>query len=124
MAYLNANRLSLLKTGAYTPEKLVSEETNLNIELTVLCETEMTSDASMRETIKEVVKLSELIKNLLPHYSFAKPEQKDRMIRIIFSELTLSENTLQYKCKKGFEALSSRFIASCDPSGQRLETHR
>ena len=110
LSYLGTNRLMLLKTGAYTPEKLVAEEATLNLELTSQCEAEVTSDVSMRETIKDVVKLSELLKDALPWYSIAKPEEKDLMIRVIFSELSISENSMRYKCKKGFQALSSRFI--------------
>jgi len=115
LAYLNANRLSLLKTGAYTPEKLVVEEASLNLELTALCDTEKASDVSMRETVNDVVKLSELLKNSLPYYSNANPDEKDKIIRVIFSELIISENTLDYKCRKGFQSLSNRFIAYGDP---------
>jgi len=117
LAYLNANRLMLLKTGAYTPEKLVAEETGLNLALGALKQAEDVSDISMRETIKDVEKLSELLKGAYPVYQLAKPEEKDRIIRIIFSELTLSENTLEYKCKNGFQALESRFVASSDLIG-------
>jgi hypothetical protein len=66
-----------------------------------------------------VVKLSELLKTVVPYYSIAKPEKKERVIRTIFSELTLTENTLQYKCRKGSVALQSRFVASGDPTGNR-----
>jgi site-specific DNA recombinase len=119
LAYLNANRLMLLKTGAYTPEKLVADETSLNLELNALCNEEMASDVSMQQTVKEAEKLSELLKDVANTYSFASPQAKDRIIRVIFSELTPSENTLQYKCRKGFEALSSRFIPDCDPTRNR-----
>lgn len=119
LSYLNANRLMLLKTGAYTPEKLVLEEAALNHELNTLSNEEIASDVSMQETVREVVKLSELLKKALPYYSFGNPQEKEKVIRIIFSELSVSENTLEYKCTKGFEALSSRFIPECDPTGNR-----
>ncbi len=117
LAYLNANRLSLLRSGAYTPESLVEEETKLNIELTALKDDENTSDESMTQTIKDVVKLSELLKDAHNTYSFAEPMEKEKFIRVIFTELTISENTLDYQCKNGFKALSSRFVASCDATG-------
>ncbi len=117
LAYLNANRLMLLKTGAYTPEKLVVDEATLNVELDALKQDEDTSDASMRETVRDVVKLSELLKNAAVVYSFATPQEKEKIVRVIFSELTLSENTLEFKCKKGFQALASRFIPNHDPTG-------
>ena len=119
LSYLNTNRLPLLKTGAYTPEKLVMEEARLNLELNTLNEAEAISDVSMAETVKEVVKLSELLKTVVPYYSIAKHEEKEQVIRTIFSELTLTENTLQYKCRKGFVALQNRFVASGDLTGNR-----
>jgi site-specific DNA recombinase len=102
LAYLNSNRLMLLKTGAYTPERLVAEEATLNFELDTLKQEEDTSDLSIRETVREVVKLSELLKNAMSIYSFANPAEKDKIIRVIVSELALYENTLEYKCRKGF----------------------
>jgi DNA invertase Pin-like site-specific DNA recombinase len=117
LAYLNSNRLMLLRTGAYTPESLVTEEARLNLELEVLKQDEDASDIAIRDTVRDVVKLSELLKNGAPYYLVATPQEKDRIIRVIFSELTVSENTLEYKCKKGFQALASRFIPSHDPIG-------
>lgn len=119
LAYLNKNRLSLLKTGAYTPENLAAEKAGLNVELVALSEAEIVSDVSMQETVQEVVKLSELLKNAATYYSFANPQEKEQIIRVIFSELTLTEETLDYKCKKGFQSLASRFVASCDPTENR-----
>ena len=119
LAYLSANRLPLLKSGAYTPELLVAEEAKLNVELNALNDAEAVSDISMAETVKEVVKLSELLKNVAVIYSNAEPSEQDKIIRVIFSELTLSENTLDYQCKKGFAALSSRFVPNCDPTENR-----
>jgi DNA invertase Pin-like site-specific DNA recombinase len=117
LAYLGTNRLMLLRTGAYTPETLVTDERKLNLELISLKAAEDASDLSMRETIENVTKLSELLENVAVVYDSAKPREKEKIIRVIFSELTLSENTLQYKCGKGFAALQSRFIPNYDPIG-------
>ncbi len=119
LAYMSTNRLMLLRTGAYTPEALVAEEARLNLELVALSEADIISDVSMAETIKDVKKLSELVENAAIVYSLAEPHEKDKIVRVIFSELTLSGNTLQYKCKKGFTALQSRFLPNCDPTGNR-----
>lgn len=119
LAYLNANRLTLLQTGVYTPESLMAEVTKLDSELAMLNSAEAVSDSSMAETIKDAIKLSELLKNIAVIYDLANPSEKDRIIRTIFSELTLTQNTLGYKCKKGFEALAGRFTAICDPTGIR-----
>jgi site-specific DNA recombinase len=120
LAYLNGNRLVLPKTGVYTPEGYVAEEARLTNELNQLKDNnENASDVAMRETIKDVILLSELLKNAAVIYSEAEPQEKDKILRVIFSELTLTENTLDYKCKKGFAALQSRFVASCDLTGNR-----
>ena len=119
LAYLGTNRLTLLRTGAYTPETLAREEARLNFELDALKDSEDASDVAMRETIKDVVKLSELLENVVVIYHSATPEEKERIIRTIFSELTLSGNTLQYKVKKGFEPLAMRFFPNYDPTGNR-----
>ena len=115
--YLQANRLPLLKSGVYTPESFVAEEARLNTELHALNVEEEVSDVSMAETAKDVRTISELVKSRRTVYDFANPSEKDRIIRSLFSELTLTENTLQYKCKNGLAALECRFIASGDLVG-------
>ncbi|MDE1945495.1 MAG: recombinase family protein [Patescibacteria group bacterium] len=124
LKYLRENRLPLLRGGAYTPEGIAEEEARLNQELLSLSSEEMVSDVSMAETVKEVVKLSELIEYSIPVYDFANPTEKERIIRTIFSELTLSEDTLQYQCKNGFKALQGRFVASSEPIVPKLENDR
>lgn len=119
LAYLRSNKISLLKSGVYTPESYVAEETKLDAELSALKNDEDVSDIAMHETMKEVQKLSELVKNVAPYYQFAKPHEKEQIVRVIFSELSVSQNTLKYKCKKGFECFENRFLAICDPTGSR-----
>jgi hypothetical protein len=126
LAYLRANRLILLKAGVYSPEKLVAEEATLNFELDALKQEEDTSDISIRQTVRDVVSLSELLKNVAISYENASPHEKDKIVRLIFSELTLSENTLNYKCRAGLTTLARRFIPRDKPieclsdlSGQR-----
>lgn len=119
LSYIRSNKLLLLKTGVYTPEGLLEEETKLNGELSKLQDEEQTSDLAMHETMKDIYKLSELVKNVVLYYEFAKPHEKEEIIRIIFSELYVSQNTLKYKVKKGFECFENRFGAFCDPTGSR-----
>ncbi len=74
----------------------------------------------MRQTVKEVEKLSELLKDVAnTHTLLLVQRERTESSRVIFSELTPSENMLQYKCKKGFQALSSRFVADGDLTGSR-----
>jgi site-specific DNA recombinase len=116
LTYLRSNKLQLLKTGVYSPEMLLQEENSLNAELVGLQATEAISDVSMHAVMEDVLKLSELLKTGSALYSFAKSPEKERFIKIIFSELSFSENTLQYKCKSGFRALENRFSNIGDPT--------
>jgi hypothetical protein len=119
LAYIRSNKLSLLKTGVYSPETLLEEETKLSSELNALQNAEQASDIAMHETMKDIAKLSELIKDVVPYYGIAKPLRKEQIIRVIFSELYVSKDTLKYKLKKGFECFGNRFNAICDPTGSR-----
>jgi site-specific DNA recombinase len=124
LAYLNGNRLALLKTGVYTPECYVAEEARLTSELNALKGSEDTSDVAMRETIKDVILLSELLKNGAVVYSAVTRREKAKIIEVIFSELNFNGNIVKYKCKNGFMALQSRFVASCDPTAWLSELGR
>ena len=128
LAYMDANRLSLLKSRAYSPEKLASEEATLNLSLNALNNVQQASGASMIETIQEVIKLSELLKEALPTYHLASPQEKEELAKIVFSELNLSGKTLDFKAKNGFQSLESRFetrfVAPCARGGTRTHMSR
>lgn len=113
LTYLRVNKLTLLKTGVYTPENFLEEENKLNSELMVIQEEKQVSDISMHEVIKDVVKLSELLNDVDGSYSFADSAEKEEITRVIFSELYVSENTFDFRCKNGFQSLESRFNAFC-----------
>ena len=119
LGYLNTNRLTLLQAGVYTAETYMTEHARLNNELATLNEAESASDTAMAKTVEEVVLLSELLKDLCFYYENALPNEKEEIITQIFSELSLSGDTLKYQCKNGFRALESRFVANCDPTGNR-----
>ena len=116
LIYLRTNKLQLLKSGVYTPEMLLQEETKLNASLNAIQGEEIVSDLSMQAVMEGILKLSELLENGSAVYSHAKSVEKEQIIKIIFSELYLSENTLQYKCKNGFRALENRNLLVCDPT--------
>ena len=115
LAYLNTNRLTLLKTGAYTPEMIVSEEARLGLELSSLEDLEKASDVAMQETVRDAVKLSELLRDVCFYYQNANPQEKEAITREIFSELTIQGETLDYKCTRGFQPLASRFVSQGGP---------
>ena len=113
LTYLRTNKLTLLKTGVYSPDDFLVEENKLNNELMGIQEEKQVSDISMHEVIKDIVKLSELLKDTGVYYSFVDSREKEEITRVIFSELFVSENTFNFKCKNGFQALESRFNAVC-----------
>lgn len=113
LAYLRNNKLSLLKTGAYTPEGISDEEQKQIVELSQLENTLKADNASINDILEDTVKLSELLKTGSKYYLFAKSKEKEQLIRIIFSELSVFGNTLHYKCKNGFKALQTHFSTVC-----------
>lgn len=116
LTYLRNNRLILLRSEVYTPETYLKEERKLNTELTTLQNEEQVSDATMHEVIKDVIKLSELLKSLCFHYKNSNSKEKEEIIRNVFSELTISEMGLQYKCVNGLQVLGNRFVTLGDPT--------
>ena len=90
LAYLRSNKLSLIKTGVYTTESYAEEDNRLDSEHTAFKNAEDISDIAMRETMKDVWKLSELIKDVVPYYGIEKPHKQEQIIRVIFSELYVS----------------------------------
>jgi len=121
LAYLRANKLNLLKSGVYTPELLVVEEANLNAELITLQNGKLVSDPPMQAVVESTLKLSELLRNGSAYYRNAKSPEKEQIIRVVFSELNISGNTLEYKSKNGFQALQNRFLATGGQSTWLLE---
>ena len=116
LTYLRTNKLELLKSRVYTPEMLLQEETRLNTDLNSIQDEEIISDLSMQAVMEDLLKLSELLENGSICYLDAKSAEKEQIVRIIFSELFVSGNTLRYKCKKGFTALENRSFLVCDPT--------
>ena len=117
LAYLRGNKLTLLKTGVYTPEQIVESEIELENQINSLMENEQVSEEAMRETVKDLRKLSELLKNVIPYWKFANPVEKQSILRVIFSELIVHENTLEYKLTLGFEPFKTRFVSVCAGGG-------
>ncbi len=119
LKYLHTNKLDLLIAGTYSAESYLAEENKLNDELKALQGEEQASDEAMHEVIKDILKLSELIKDGAGYWSFANSQEKEEIMRVIFSELYLSENTLQFKVKKGFIPFETRLLVVGDPTENR-----
>lgn len=117
ISYLRSNKLNLLITSVYSPEEYLAEEERLNQELREIQDAEQDSDIAMHEVVKTVVKLSELLKDAALYYENALSHEKEEIVRIIFSELTISEKTLKFKCTEGFKPFEKRMLSYCDLTG-------
>lgn len=124
LRYLRENKLTLLKTGAFEAKNLVDEENSLNAKLFKLQDQEQTSDASMADMMKDIIRLSELLKSAHFCYISANSHNKERFVRLICSELLYSENTLKVRCKNGFKALESRLVTLGCPTEWLSELDR
>ncbi len=116
LSYLKDNKLTLLKTGVYTPESYVEEETRVQNELIIAKTKEEVTDMSIAQTLRNVLKLSELLKNLTNLYDFGDLYEKERIIKLVFSELTILQNDVMYQCKNGFSVLQNRLVPNCAPN--------
>ncbi len=119
LAYLRENKLPLLKSSVYSPETFLKEESDLMAKLQNFCTEENTSDVAIDEVVKDLVILSELLKDAYVYYYFAKPFEKEELIQKVFSELNLFEDTLTYKTKNGFRLLERTEKTLCARGGNR-----
>ena len=115
LSYLDRDRLSLLASGAYSPDAFVEEQERLRGELAEIAEQEAVSDATMQELLAEVINLSELVKNVAAYYNFFETDDRERIARTVFSELFIADNTLDYNVRRGFEPLKTRSVLTCAP---------
>ena len=113
LTYLQANKITLLKTGVYTLQAIVDEERKLETAISNIANTEHVSATEIHETVQNVYKLSELLKDFIPQWEYANSYEKEDLIKIMFSELSVSENTLDYKVTKGLVPIQSRFFSLC-----------
>ena len=47
------------------------------------------------------------------YYDYATTEEKEKIARIIFSELRVTENTLEYKLTPGMKPFEERLFGVC-----------
>lgn len=122
--YLRSNKLALLKSGAYTPDSYSEESERLNNELCSAKLDEDISDEALRETFEEAVAFSELLKSIIPSYRSAKPHEKEQIVRLLFSELFITHDKLDFSLKSGLEPFRDRISAVSDPIAWLSELHR
>ncbi len=73
----------------------------------------------MHEVVKDLLKLSELLQNVATYWELAKTEEREKIARIIFSELYVSNNNVTLSLKSGFKPFETRLFNVCDPTGNR-----
>lgn len=112
LAYIRENKLNLLRTGAYTAEAVVAEEKKLEDEIGQLISNEVISEEAMRDTMKDVRKVSERLNHLVIYWDFCEISEKEEITRIIFSELSIRQKTLSFKLNPGFMPFENRFTNS------------
>jgi len=114
LAYMDVNKLVLIKSGAYTPEQFVTEEAHLENQLHEIEQT-IEKQATLPDFLKASKKYSELAKTYYYQYEIANSTEKAQMLRNIFSELKVYENRLVYKTKTAFQALELPFFLTGAP---------
>ncbi|MGE0637669.1 MAG: recombinase family protein [Bacteroidia bacterium] len=119
LAYLKKDKSSLLQTGAYSPSEYMEAVEALSRDIYRL----QTEEHNLRHSpviIKEAMcTLSELIENLYLLYVNAKPEETEGITQSLFSELSISENTLKIQYKRGIDAVKNYFFVT-SPLGTGL----
>lgn len=108
--YLRCNKLNLLRIGTYTAEDVIKEENSLDQQLNELTNNIEAIDAPVTEIMKDLLKLSELVKELYLYYFLGNSVEKHEIVPIVFSELKLCGNTFSFQYKNGFKALKNRTI--------------
>ena len=109
LAYLKDNKLTLLKSGVYSPEDYQKEELNLVKKLNSL--NEVPKQVNLKEVLETALHFSELSKTVHITYLFGKTPQREEITSIMFSELNLFDYTLSYKGRNGFRIFESPFMA-------------
>ena len=116
MAYLRTHKIQLLRGGLYNPESYLAEENNLNGQLLNLHLQEMISAEAIHETVKEVFKLSELLKSIVMLYEKSKMAEKVNILKNLISELSVCDESVKIKVISGLEPLETRLFADCGQS--------
>ena len=124
LAYLRTEKLNLLQTGAYTAPDYMEESKVLEDELLSLQTEEQISDEAMSATVKDILKLSELVKNISFYWEHLENNEKETITRLIFSELYVMDNVVSFQCSQGFKAFETRLLSFCDPTGNRTPISR
>ncbi len=117
--YLQMNKLTLLKSGVFTPQDYINEEMRLEKKLEEIANKEDSADIPLNQVVKDLVKLSEILRDAYLYYKLANPSEKQQIITKVFSEIRFSHDTLAYQCRNGFRVLEDRSFVFGDPGRNR-----
>ncbi len=117
LQYLEENKLILLKSNVYDTETMVKEQQKLEWQLAELnAPTDYVSAEELMKRKDAVFELSELVKNAKVSFDNSNAPEKEKIAKMVFSELTLLKNTLKNKCHNGFKALEDHSWSVGDPT--------
>ena len=107
IAYLEDNKLALIKNEVYTPKQFLSQNLKLQSELLQLSEKNESIISNQRDSYADILKVLELINNVVLLYDFANTDEKVKIIEKLFLELYVSRQSLSYVSLTGIETLKS-----------------
>lgn len=109
LAYMVQDRITLLRTGAMTPEGLKADEERTKSEMEHVEAEIVAHGASAREILDYTIHFSELVKNAGQYFQFALDSEKRELVTEVFSELVFRNKVLvTHSEKDGFGALLAR----------------
>lgn len=117
ISYLSKDKLTLLRTGVYTPQQLIEEEGRL---ATLLLEARSRMNSyseSARSMLDTIVTFSELVRNASEYFKYGLDFEKRQLTAQVFSKLYIENGEMKYVAKQAYEALLQRLNPQFENSG-------
>lgn len=120
--WLTHERISLMRTGAMTPDEIVTQEARLNGLLAEVHKEIQSYGESAPEMLQYVITFSELVKNASEYFKYALDSERREIVSQIFYEIVIKDKDVEnYRAKDGFEALLGRSGLNGSPG--RIRTY-
>ena len=110
--YLKKDKLTLLRTGAFTAAEIIQEEGRLQTLLAEYEEKIASFSMSTKAMLEYVISYSELIKHIAFYFGEGLDTEKRDIVIQAFSELFIENGELKYVATEAYQALLERFDAS------------
>jgi len=108
LAYMKRERVTLLRTGAMSPQVYAEEVQRLEGELHDVQKNLVVARESEAEMLKTILDFSELIKMASLYYKYALDQERHEILTHIFTELTLSNDEFGFVPKDAYLRLFQR----------------